>query len=109
MGGERGVASERKIPGVSSQSDENRLNANEGKLLTVKLNSSQACEKMHSKEDRNPMQHYTDSVQMTHAHACFCGFDFDMLKSSGKYLHTICFNNVKCWKLTVGILAEIRC
>lgn len=49
---DRGREQGAEIPRVSSQSDENRLNANEGKLLTVKLNSGQGCGKMHTKEER---------------------------------------------------------
>lgn len=48
-GGKRGWSAQ-KIPRVSSQSDENILNANGEKLPRVKLNSGQTCRKMHRKE-----------------------------------------------------------
>lgn len=40
-----------EMPTVSSQSAENRLNGNEGKLFRVKLNSAQYGRKMHTSEE----------------------------------------------------------
>lgn len=54
-----GVLGAQKTPRVSSQSDENILNANGGKLPRVKLNSGQGCRKMHSKEEGSPLQYAT--------------------------------------------------
>ncbi len=48
-----------KIPRVSSQSDENILNANGRKLPRVKLISGRGCRKMHRKEEGSHFQYAT--------------------------------------------------
>lgn len=49
---ERGRGSAQKTPRVSSQRDENILNATGGKLPGVKLSSGGRCREMHRKEGR---------------------------------------------------------